>query len=144
MGFSVTATHMILFIAALAIAAGIAGVVSETGDVIEAGIQKKMEITEKMFETDIKIIHVQSDEYTFVYVLNSGKRVINPEKMGVFIDDEWRTFTYQILNRSTNIDNSLFDPGEILVLNTTSLLPGKHKVKVVVQDGVYDVYLFNK
>ena len=144
MGFSVTATHMVLFIAAITIATSIVAVVSETTDLMKLGIQKKSLYTSENIKTEIKILHVNSGDYTLIYVLNCGSAVIDPNSTAVFLDDTWEDFTFSVVNRSTNIDNSLWDPGEIALLNATSVASGKHKVKVVVQRGVSDTYLFNK
>ncbi len=144
MGFSVTATHLILFIAAITIATGIVGVLSESTDLLKLGIQKKSLFTAEMIKTDIKILHVDAEDYTLIYVLNTGSAVIDPNTTAIFLDDEWQDFTFSIVNRDTNIDNSLWDPGEVALINTTTVANGKHKVKVVVQRGVEDTYLFNK
>lgn len=144
MGFSVTATHLILFIATITIATGIVGIVSETTDMLKLGMQKKSLSAMETIETDIKILHVDPSSYTLIYVLNSGSTIIDSNSIAVFLDDVWVDFTFGIVDRSTNIDNSLWDPEEVALLNTTAVSSGKHKVKVVVQKGISDEYLFNK
>jgi flagellar protein FlaG len=145
MGFSVTATHLIIFIASVAIATGIASVASNNVDVISFGIKEKTAQTSEKMRTEIKIVHVAPKEAsTSIYVLNIGSMVLDPNSTAVFIDGNWQdNLNISILNRSTNIENDFWDPKEIIVVNTTNVSIGRHTAKVVA-GSAWDEYLFDR
>lgn len=145
MGFSVTATHVIIFIAAIAVATGVAAVVSSTTDLLQSGILEKSKQTSEKLRTDIKIVHVYATAAnTTIYVLNSGSTVLNQSAMSVFIDGEWRSISrIDIVNMTTNIQNSVWDPQEVIAVNASIVSPGRHKAKVAI-GGASDEYLFNR
>lgn len=149
MGFSVTATHAILFIAAILIASGVASIATETSDLVQSAILSKSDSNSKKIETSIKIIHVSNTTtITSVFVLNTGTQVLYMNDSSLFLNGIWQStgnLDFSIVDRSTNIDNGFWDPHEILMINTTNddLAPGKNKAKVVVQYGRKDEYFFN-
>lgn len=145
MGFSVTATHLILFVASVAIATGIASVASGNVDIISSGIKEKTKVTAQKMRTDVKIIHVYpGNENTSIYVLNTGSTVLNPNSTIAFVDGALIPDPYiEIVNRSTNIDNDFWDPKEVILVNATPVGVGKHTAKVAV-GGVIDEALFDK
>lgn len=145
MGFSVTATHLIIFIASVAIATGIASVASSNTDVISFGIKEKSKQASEEMRTEIKIVHVNpTDANTSIYVLNTGSTVLDPNATAVFIDGNWVPDPYiYILSRSTNIDNDYWDPKEIIEINATSVSIGKHMAKVVA-GSAKDEYPFDR
>lgn len=144
MGFSVTATHLIIFIASVAIATGIASVASSNMDLISSGIKEKTKQASEQMRTDIRIVHVApSQDNTSIYVLNVGSTVLDPNATLVFIDGALVPEPYiRILDRSTNIDNAFWDPREIIVINATPVPVGKHVAKVVA-GSARDEYLFD-
>ncbi|NOZ59470.1 MAG: hypothetical protein GXO66_07850, partial [Euryarchaeota archaeon] len=49
----------------------------------------------------------------------------------------------RIVNSSANIQNSLWDPDEVLEANITAVAAGRYSVKVLVGPDVWDEYYFN-
>lgn len=145
MGFSVTATHVVIFIAAIAVATGVAAVVSSTTDLLQSGILEKSRQTSEKLLTDIKIIHVYAtSSNTSVYVLNTGGEVLNPNATSVFIDGSWQSNPgITIVDRSTNINNSFWDPQEVIAVNASIVTTGRHSARVVI-GGASDEYLFDR
>lgn len=148
MGFSTVTTHAILFIAGIAVAAGLAMVFSDTGGNLISGVYDKADRTAEELKTDISIVHVDPGAHTKVYVINTGATVLDPTDTNLMINDTWipdTGFNTSFVSRATNKDNSVWDPDEILVLNyTTTLGSGMYTAKVTVQKGVTDEYRFDK
>lgn len=145
MGFSTTAAHAIFFIAAVIIASGVAWVVNDASQEVSASIAKKAGLVSERLDSEIKIVHVYPGSgNTSVYILNSGSTVLIPGELLLFLDGR-RTSVLgtRIVNRSTNIDNSLWDPGEVLEANITALSSGRYVVKALVKMDVWDEYYFN-
>jgi|Deesub1362B_J571_1020462.scaffolds.fasta_scaffold00963_4 flagellar protein FlaG len=145
MGFSTTAAHAIFFIAAVIIAAGVAGVVSDASQTVETGISQKSNLISERLNTEIKVIHVYpGSDNTSVYILNAGSTVLTQDSLILFLDGKRVSILgTRIVNRSTNIDNSLWDPGEVLEANITALSSGRYVVKALVKMDVWDEYYFN-
>lgn len=146
MGFSVTATHAIFFIASVAIAAGLAGVANDAADLIKSSVQQKSQQTSDKLLTGVRIVHVNANSTgTYTYVINSGKTVLNQSAVSIFIDESYvSSATIGIVNRSTNINNNLWDPQEVIEIATSAVSSGRHTAKVVTQHGVSDESRFNR
>lgn len=144
MGFSVTATHLIIFVASVAIATGVASIASGNVDVISSGIKEKTKVATQKMRTSIEIIHVNpSNDNTSIYVLNTGSAVLDPNATVAFLDGVLVQNPYiLIINRSTNVDNDYWDPKEVILVNATPVGVGKHTAKVAV-GGVVDEALFD-
>ncbi|NOZ59816.1 MAG: hypothetical protein GXO66_09640, partial [Euryarchaeota archaeon] len=112
MGFSTTAAHAIFFIAAVVIATGVAGVVSDASQAVSASISQKSDLLADRLETEIKVVHVYPGSgNTSVYVLNSGRTVLVPDNIVVFLNGRRvEVLGTRIVNSSANIQNSLWDP----------------------------------
>jgi archaellum component FlaG (FlaF/FlaG flagellin family) len=136
---------MIIFIASVAIATGVATVASGNVDIITSGIKEKGKVTAMMLRTDIKIVHVTpGGDNTSIYVLNTGSTVLNPNSTIAFIDGALVQNPFiTILNRSTNVANDYWDPQEVIMINATPVGVGKHSAKVSV-GGVVEEALFDK
>lgn len=145
MGFSVTGTHAIIFIASIIIASTVVAVVSSTTDILESGIKEKSRQASEKMRTEIKILHVTpSASNTTVFVLNTGSEVLNPNATALFIDGNWQSnINITIVNRSTNIQNNFWDPKEIIQINASTVSAGKHTAKVIA-GSTKDEYLFDR
>ena len=148
MGFSTVATHAILFIAGVAVAASLAMVFTDTGGDLISAVYDRADQTASELKTDISIVHVDPATHTKIYVINTGATVLDPGDTNLMINDTWildTNFDTSFVSRDTNKDNSLWDPNEIMVVNYTSELdPGIFTAKVTVQKGVSDEYRFDK
>ncbi len=145
MGFSTTAAHAIFFIAAVIIAAGVAGVVSDASQAVKTGISQKSSLVSEKLNTEIEVIHVYpGSDNTSIYILNEGSTVLTQDSLIIFLNGERvNILGTRIVNRSTNIDNSLWDPGEVLEANITALSSGRYIIKALVKMNVWDEYYFN-
>ncbi len=145
MGFSTTAAHAIFFIAAVVVATGVAGVVSDASQSVSSSISQKSYLLVERLEADVEVVHVYSGSgNTSIYILNSGKSVLIPDNLLVFLNGRRvEILGTRILNRSVNIQNSLWDPDEILEVNITAVTPGRYSVKVLAVPGIWDEYYFN-
>lgn len=145
MGFSTTAAHAIFFVAAVVIAAGVAGVLNEVSLGVGESIQEKSELKSESLATGIEVVHVYpGSSNTSIYIVNTGNTVLEEDKLIIFLDEQRAEIQgTRVVNRSTNIQNSLWDPSEILEANITQLTQGRHRVKVLVRMGTWDEYYFN-
>lgn len=145
MGFSTTAAHAIFFIAAVIVATSVAGVVSDASQMLVIGISQKSNLISERLNTEIKVIHVYpGSDNTSVYILNTGSTVLTQDSLILFLDGRRVSILgKRIVNRNTNINNSLWDPREVLEANITALSPGRHVVKALVKMDVWDEYYFN-
>ncbi len=145
MGFSTTAAHAIFFIAAVIIAAGVAGVVSEASQAVKTGISQKSHLISERLNTEIKVIHVYpGSDNTSVYILNAGSTILTKDSLMLFLNGERvNILGTRIVNRSTNLQNSLWDPNEVLEANITALPSGRYVIKALVKMDVWDEYYFN-
>lgn len=145
MGFSVTATHLIIFVASVAIATGVASIASGNVDLVSSGLKEKAKLTAQKIRTDVKIIHVNpTSDNTSIYVLNTGSAVLNPNSTVTFLDGTLIQDPYiEIVDRSTNVLNDFWDPKEVILINASPVAVGKHVAKVSI-GGVVDEALFDR
>lgn len=147
---SVPSTHLVLFIASIAVAAGVAGAFTAessrlSADFEDVGIDASDEV-----HADIEII---SDAGGTVYDSDAGEITLSVHNMGettlpnttdqvdVFLDGEYQTAS----NLSISVQGaSSWAPEEVieLTISAPSLAWGDHRVKVVV-DGDSDVFEFS-
>ena len=142
---SVSASHLIIFIASIVIAAGVAGTLTSevgrlSGAIDDIGIDLSQDI-----RTDIEIISDEGSEYTngtntayapsagnvTVHVKNTGSRILpsSSENVDVFLDGE-----YVSAVTVTVLDSSEWRVGDVvqLEIDTGVIGSGDHRLKVVV------------
>lgn len=146
---SVPTSHLILFIASLAVAAGVAGAFTTESSRISATIEDVGVDASAEVQTDIEIV---TDAGATVYDADAGEITLAVQNLGdstpphdveqidVFLDGEYRNAS----NLTTTVkDASSWAPDEVieLVIDAPDLAWGDHRVKVVV-DGDAEVFEF--
>jgi archaellum component FlaG (FlaF/FlaG flagellin family) len=101
--------------------------------------------------TDFEIIGVNHDydlNLTKIFVLNTGKTIIDYDYLDIFIDSGYipRDDIQKAIEESTNIINPLhWDPKEILQINVSIVLSDEvsHNADVIISNGIKDSYIFS-
>lgn len=149
---SLSASSLILFIAAIGIAAGVSGVMVDSVGGISESISTQGDSVEEQLETDITIIsdtgsdaiYDDTDGTVTVLVKNTGARPLptDPDLVDVVFDGEY------VRPSSTTIDvvsgGETWKEGEVIELVIDldgSLDTGEHRASVIV-DGKEEVLRF--
>ncbi|MFW6176488.1 MAG: hypothetical protein ACOC40_02185 [Thermoplasmatota archaeon] len=143
MGFSISSTHLVFFLASMLVASTLAGVFIATTDSISDGITEKEDSISKRLKTDIDIIndpnHVPNDPVT-IYVKNTGSTKLNRTDVNILLNG-----TLQESITKTVIDGEhVWEPNEVLKIEIDTKLPADdHWVKVIVGNNVQDRFEFS-
>ncbi|MBX0295502.1 flagellar protein G [Haloarcula nitratireducens] len=146
---SVSASHLILFIASMMVAASVAGVFTDSiGQLSNAVSEQGLDVSSEV-RTDIEVIsdagsdaiyNTSGDDNITLHVKNTGSEDLGaePGQMDLFVDGRYaRTFGVTLLD-----DGVVWRPGTVVRLEIShSLSPGDHRVKVVV-NGDEEVFKF--
>ena len=145
MGFSLTGTHIIFFVASVIVAGAVSGVfVAVTLNVTSSLSEKGDRISEQL-DTEFKIINdpnsipLLSGFYVF-YLKNIGNREITTtnETFQLFIDGEI------ISIKNYNFSNNSISPHEYTMINVSESLlnSGYHKMRLIGPYSVEDEFIF--
>jgi len=143
----VSVPSLLLFIASIVIAAGVAGVLVDTVTGISGALDDRGADLSKEVRTDVEVI---SDEGTdvydegagnlTVYVKNTGLRTVpsTVDAVDVLLDGRYQTSTSMYV-----VSGDDWAPGEVVQLSVTglSLTTGDHHLTVIV-DGDEEVFRF--
>lgn len=148
MGAETSSTHLIFFIVAMIIAAGVASVIYTNVNAISNASYTSSSTLAQQLRTDITIINDpdnvprSGNEYTF-YVLNTGKSTLTTEYVSVLINGVYIT---------DDIDKSIINGGSTttwrqedilqIVINYPLMPNGDNYIKVITENGVYDTFEF--
>ncbi|CAD6492938.1 MAG: Archaebacterial flagellin [Candidatus Argoarchaeum ethanivorans] len=131
-------SELIFFIASLIVATGLAAAVGTTTLSISKSMHDNGMILSEQYKSSITVINDPVNTFNNIYVKNTGRTILYPDLVDVFIDG---TFTY--VNNSTIEEGTHWTRGD--VLNITAPLPnGTHTVRVVVESGVSDTFIYRK
>lgn len=140
-------TQLIFFIGAVIIAVAVIGVVTTNVSTITSSYGLSSKTLADQLKTDIIIINdpnsipYVSNNYSF-YVKNTGKTTLDPTTVNMFVDGNYTNVT----NKWTVMQGgSTWDPTEVLRLNYTTgtqFSSGDHNVRVVTENGVFDIMTF--
>lgn len=147
---SVSASHMILFIASILVAASVAGVLTDTvGDLSNAIDDTGLQVSDDV-RTDVEIIsdsgsdavYNASSENITLYVKNTGSSRLGPDSstVDVLVDGRFETdVTVTLLG-----DAATWGPGEVVRLDISESLASNedHRVQLTV-NGDEEVFQFN-
>ncbi|NOR17891.1 flagellar protein G [candidate division WOR-3 bacterium] len=149
MGAETSSTHLIFFIVAMIIAAGVAGVIFTNVNAVANATQSASGTLSKQLQTDITIINdpgnipKSGDIYTF-YVKNTGKSTLTTELVSVLIngvyipdDDVQKT----VIGGGTT---TVWRTSEVLQLDVTyaSMPSGDNDLRLITENGVDDSFEF--
>jgi flagellar protein FlaG len=144
---SVSASHLILFIASLVIAAGVAGTFTQGVSRLSQGIDdQSVEVSEEV-RTDIEVIsdagspvYNNSSKEVTLLVKNTGTSDIPPDSrfVEILLDGQYRTNV-----TLTVVDGEEWRPNNVvrIVISDVDLPAGDHRAKVVV-NGDEEVFAF--
>ena len=145
MGAETSSTHLIFFIVAMIIAAGVAGVIYTNVNAVANATQSAGSTLSQQLQTDITIINdpgnipKSGDIYTF-YVKNTGKSTLTTELVSVLIngvyipdDDVQKT----VIGGGTT---TVWRTSEVLQLDVTyaSMPSGDNNLRLITENGVDD------
>ena len=149
MGAETSSTHLIFFIVAMIIAAGVAGVIYTNVNAVANATQSAGNTLSQQLQTDITIINdpgnipKSGDIYTF-YVKNTGKSTLTTELVSVLIngvyipdDDVQKT----VIGGGTT---TVWRTSEVLQLDVTyaSMPSGDNNLRLITENGVDDSFEF--
>lgn len=141
-----SATHAIFFIVSVLVAAAVAGVMYVVVmDFSESFEEKSNRLVEDM-ETDIKIANDErlvpyNNSTLSVYVMNTGRRALNPEELLVFVDGSYRNITaISFFNNNTQWLPGTTVNLSVFVENLSR--ERDHTLKVVLKNGNEDNIIF--
>lgn len=148
MGAETSTTHLIFFIAAMVIAAGVVGVIYSNVNSFAGASRESASTLSKQLKTDITIINDPSripktgDNYTF-YVKNTGKSNLAPEYVTVIINGEIipaGDVTMTVIN-----DTAVWRPSDVLALNVmyAAMPAGDNNIRIISENGIDDAMDFN-
>ena len=144
---SVSASHLILFIASLVIAAGVAGTFTQGISRLSDGIDdQSLEVSEEV-RTDIEVIsdagspvYNNSTNTVTLLVKNTGTADIPADSrfIEILVDGRYRTNV-----TITVVDGEMWQPNNVIRLEIggADLSPGDHRVKLIV-NGDEEVFRF--
>ncbi|HDD57071.1 MAG: hypothetical protein DRN09_01495 [Thermoplasmata archaeon] len=145
MGFSLTGTHVIFFIAAVIVAGAVSGILTAVTFNITTSLTEKCDRIQEELDTDFKIINDPdnipniSGYYRF-YLKNIGgkKLATTTDTFTIFIDGEIIEKTYYSFE-----DNSI-QPSEIttLYISNSKISSGDHTLRVVGPQAIDDEFEF--
>jgi len=145
MGFSLTGTHVILFIASIIIAGAVSGVFIAVITDISNSFSDRGERVGEYLDTEFKIINdpdnipTAGSDYLF-YLKNIGKRefATTNDTFHIFIDGEL------VIKANYNFSDSSIQPDEVttLYINNTEITTGDQTLRIVGLQDIDDEFTF--
>lgn len=145
MGFSLTGTHIVFFVAAVSIAGAVSGVFITIVTDITTSFSDRGERLSGEIDTDFKIINdpdniPDTGGYYIFYLKNIGENKITTsnETFQIFVDGDIHS------NANYNLTPSYIYPSEVAKINVdnTTISVGTHQLRVVGPYAVVDVFQF--
>lgn len=146
---SVSSAHLVLFIAAVLIAAVLAGTATQSATRIGNAVEEQSEVQSDHTATELRIVNdpgapaaaydTANDTLT-VYVKNTGDTTIpsSPSAVTVLVNG-----TRQPATTTTVLDADRWYPGALLRIDVTVSLPSDQRTRVVVDvNGGRDRFVF--
>ncbi|OPY32560.1 MAG: Archaebacterial flagellin [Methanomassiliicoccales archaeon PtaU1.Bin124] len=141
MAADTSVTHMIFFVAAILIAASMAGVFLSVGFDMASSIDKSSKNVENRMNSELRIINDPTMmPYTgnnlTIYVENTGDTLLLPTTLAVVLDGILVNDTFmQVMGES----QGRWGPSVTLKINIVEpLASGDHYVKIITPSGIYD------
>jgi flagellar protein FlaG len=146
---SVSATHLVLFIAAILVAAAVAGTVTQSASRMGSAIQSDSEVDAEQVDAEIEVVsdadspnavYNNSSDTLTLYVKNVGARTLpsSPGTVPVLVNGD-----YQSNVETTVLDAGEWRPGTLLRIRVTVVLADGARTRVVVTPtGARDLFVF--
>jgi flagellar protein FlaG len=145
LGFSLSGSHVIFFIASLIVAGTVSGIFIGVTMHISSSLSDRGERVKEQLDTDFKIINdpvniPSSGDYYIFYMKNIGgaRLVTTNETFQVFIDGELIPKAYYYM---TDDSINVAEVTEIYVRKTV-ISSGDHVIKIVGPLAIYDEFSF--
>jgi flagellar protein FlaG len=146
MGFSLTGTHVVLFIASVIIASAVSGVFITVIDGVMTSFSERGKIIEENLDTNFIIINdpdnipTSGSSYVF-YVKNIGSRKVatTNETYNIFIDGEI------VVTANFTFSDTSIQPEEVtnLLIETSEISAGDHTLRAVGPQDIVDEFIFS-
>ncbi len=145
MGFSLTGTQVIFFIASVIIASAVSGVFVAVINDVSNSFSKRGERLQEQLDTEFKIINdpdniSTSGSYYLFYLKNIGGKEIatTNETFNIFIDGEI------VIINNYYFSDSFIEPEKVctLYLNSSVLSSGYHTLRIVGSQAIEDKFNF--
>jgi len=150
MGAETSSTHMIFFIVAMIIAAGVASVIYTNVNAIVDASHASSNTLSQQLRTDVTIINdpvnipISSDVYTF-YALNTGKSTLTTELVTVLINGVY--ISEDSIQKSIIYggNTTTWRPEDVLQIDITypGMPNGDNRINLITENGIYDSFEFN-
>jgi flagellar protein FlaG len=138
---------LILFIASIVVAAGVAGVLIDTVSGISSAVDDRGGDVSTSIKTDVEVIsdaeagvYDGANDTLTLYVKNTGIRTLpaDADAVDVFVDGQYRTNT-----TLTTVEGTEWTPDAVVELTVSDVVlnPGDHRAKLVV-DTDEEVFTF--
>jgi flagellar protein FlaG len=145
MGFSLTGTHIVFFIASVIIASAVSGVFIAVIDGVMTSFSERGKIIEENLESNFIIINdpdnipLTGSFYNF-YVKNIGSRKLatTNETFNLFIDGEI------VIAANYNFSDNSIQPDEVGTMNidNAEISSGDHTLRLVGPQDIVDEFIF--
>jgi len=145
MGFSLTGTHVIFFIAAVIVASAVSGVFIAVTMNVSTSLSERGDRIQEQLDTDFKIINDNenvpnvSGHYRFYLKNIGGKKLITTnETFQLFIDGDI------ILTANYNFSDTSIKTGEVttIYVDNSEISSGDHTLRVVGPQAIEDEFTF--
>jgi len=146
MGFSLTGTHVVFFIASVIIASAVSGVFIAVIDGVMTSFSERGKIIEENLDTNFIIINdpdnipISGSFYIF-YLKNIGNRKVatTNETFNIFIDGEI------IVTANFNFLDTSIQPEEVtnLLIDSSEISAGDHTLRAVGPQDIVDEFIFS-
>ncbi len=151
---SVSVSHLIIFIAAMVVAASVAGALTTTVNDISNAIDEQGPSVSDDIRSDISIINdpgadVENDGDLELFVKNTGSTELttNSDNIDVLVNGVFTQLEEDAVTIQTN-DNDVWGQNDVAQINVnvdpdTDLNDGENRVKIVV-DGAEDTFIWER
>ena len=146
MGFSLTGTHVVFFIASVIIASAVSGVFITVIDGVMTSFSERGKIIEENLDTKFIIINdpdsipISGNFYLF-YLKNIGSRKLSTtnDTFNIFIDGEIVTIA------NYNFSEGSIQPDEVttLYIHNSVISLGDHTIRAVGPQDIVDEFIFS-
>ncbi len=143
MGFSISSSHLVFFLASMVVASTLAGVFITSTDTISNAIRSREDSLSERMKSDISIINdpnnMPNDPLT-VYVKNTGSTRMNMTDVKILVNGTLQqTSSIQLVDS----DDNYWSPTDVIKVEVDINLPaGDHWLKVVASHQSEDTLEF--
>ena len=148
----VSASHLIIFIASIVVAAGVAGTLVTQVDRVSTSITDQSEGVEEQIDTDIRIIsdtgepgsiYDSGSEELTLYVKNTGETELHTERDALDVLIEGSFNEPDSVDRVGDTDSELWSPGTVVEVTVGGVdISGDTRITVSVRENE-DTIRFN-